>query len=144
MILEIGLGPNNVRQEVPNNNGRSDIEVLVGDSLVVFELKLARNKKRKSAKKAADAAKTALQKRPMIKWSIRAMAQAPCPIVSSTGMVWSWSCRLHRARSAIGATSIGCKSWGMARSNRLCSITPTSYSPAAITRRHHACATLAR
>ncbi len=64
LILEIGLGPNNVRQEVPNNNGRSDIEVLVGDSLVVFELKLARNKKRKSAKKAADAAKTALLTEP--------------------------------------------------------------------------------
>ncbi len=64
LILEIGLGPNNVRQEVPNNNGRSDIEVLVGDSLVVFELKLARNKKRKSAKKAADAAKTSLLTEP--------------------------------------------------------------------------------
>ncbi len=64
MILEIGLGPNNVRQEVPNNNGRSDIELILGDSLVVFELKLARNKKRKNTKKAADAAQTALQTEP--------------------------------------------------------------------------------
>ena len=43
-FLQIEVTPYLVRQEVPNNIGRSDIEALLGNELFVFELKLIHNK----------------------------------------------------------------------------------------------------
>ena len=48
-FLQIEVNPCLVRQEVPNNIGRSDIEVLLGNELFVFELKLIHNKPDKKA-----------------------------------------------------------------------------------------------
>ena len=44
-FLRCGINPNMVWEEVPNSIGRADIEVLIGDSLFVFELKLAKASK---------------------------------------------------------------------------------------------------
>ena len=43
-FLQIEVTPCLVRQEVPNNIGRSDIEAVLGNELFVFELKLIHNK----------------------------------------------------------------------------------------------------
>ena len=45
-FLQIETNPRLIRQEVPNNVGRSDIEALLGNDLFVFELKLLHNKPR--------------------------------------------------------------------------------------------------
>ena len=54
-FLQIEINPCLVRQEVPNNIGRSDIEVLLGNELFVFELKLIHNKPGKKAPEQTEA-----------------------------------------------------------------------------------------
>ena len=57
-FLQIEVTPCLVRQEVPNNIGRSDIEVVLGNELFVFELKLIHNKPGKKGQAQAEATPT--------------------------------------------------------------------------------------
>ena len=56
LFLQIELSPQHVRQEVPNNVGRSDIEALVDNDLFVFELKLIPAKTKKKSARSEDSA----------------------------------------------------------------------------------------
>ena len=57
-FLQIEVTPCLVRQEVPNNIGRSDIEAVLGNELFVFELKLIHNKPGKKGQAQAEATPT--------------------------------------------------------------------------------------
>ena len=65
-FLQIEVTPYLVRQEVPNNIGRSDIEVLLGNELFVFELKLIHNKPGKKGQAQTEATPAPTEATPAI------------------------------------------------------------------------------
>ena len=91
-FLQIEVTPYLVRQEVPNNIGRSDIEVLLGNELFVFELKLIHNKPGKKGQAQTEATPAPTEATPAIAEATPAPAEAtpePAPSEQDANSVQS-------------------------------------------------------